>query len=147
MLQHWIGKPKPAPKSNVYNLPEKKVTQEELNDLIRSCPFKVGDIVAYKSAASDPVTAGTCDIVVEFVTDKDKVTYQYDTGKPCFIRLMSCYTGAFTAGENQTPFNRLSCVEDIKKISGYHYNKLIIPVYDKLQDRVQHLKKTLNKPT
>jgi hypothetical protein len=143
MIHHTLGKPKPTHSHNVYQIPDKKITQEELNELIKNCKFNVGDVVAYHSAARDPVNTGGCDIVIEIINDVNKIEYQYQSGIPRFIRVMSCYVGEFVGG-NTTPFNRLSTENDLKKISGYHYNKLIVPIYDKLQNRIQQLKKTLS---
>ena len=100
----------------------------------------MGDVVAYRSYHDNIQSAGQCDIVLELVSDVEKIEYEWSTGIPRFIRLMSCYVGQY---HDTTPYNRLDSGKDITKISGDSFNRVIKPIYDQIQDRVSRVWKSL----
>ena len=130
MLRHTIGSVKIVKRSFEVT----PLTQEELNALIKECKFKAGDVVAFKNYRGEIKHPGQCDIVVDIIDDVNKIEYQWGTGDPRFIMLMSCYVGH---NGLTTPFHRLDTGKEIRKISGYHYQTVILPVYDEIQNRVK----------
>jgi hypothetical protein len=117
MISYRAGTPKPVYKPIVKASP---ITQEELDKLVAECTLKIGDVIAYERVADNPISAGTCDIVIDIEKDVTKIDYDYQSGAPRFLLLMGCYVGS-PLKEDEIPFHRLGSGQDYKKIPGYYY--------------------------
>lgn len=99
-------------------------TQEKLNELINSLPFKVGDIITLGNAhITQP---DSCHYLARIQTDVDKLEWS-SVGIPKILYVVQCTM-------HRDPWIRWDNINGWRKLNDEEFNRIIKGQYDQLQN-------------
>ena len=129
MISHSIIK-RPPPSYNYvtqYQKPEvQRLTQEELNDYLKTVQFKPGDLIYYSGILSGHTKLERpyqLNLVKEVITDASKVTYDTYQKLPEVLLLLAI--GNAVTNPDMSPYERKEHIRGWCKVSKEQYSQVM----------------------